>query len=261
MKAISSFLILISILSCSAEQSKIKSAIDNDRNEITQIAPPKLFYVDFKNPDCKIQIDSAKKDIKNNKLTFVDPLDLASLRYEYEIKEILSEYHIDYIIAGENCTLEQECFAFYMDSIISQKFGSSFISSIRRQADSLFLAQWETKEYMYWNIDKDPTYSEQSAEQFILDRLNYPKAWDTIPMKYERQYLMIELLIGNEGRIKEWTYSDIQNIKKSNQKFVGHLHKQIKNIVSNMKLWNPGRLEGNKVNSRILIDINLDKNE
>lgn len=69
------------------------------------------------------------------------------IRYDDEMEEILNQYGIGYIEWGLNCTMEQECYGYYMDSIISQRFGTGFIKQIKNRADSLFLSRWKTKTY------------------------------------------------------------------------------------------------------------------
>lgn len=245
-------------MGCSNEPRNINSTSKLKPQNANLIKPPNLYYVNLTHPDCKIQLDSAKQDVKNGKYTFIDPMGIASIRYEDEITELLSNYKIEYRLKGPNCTNEQECYGYYMDSIINLKFGTEFIKSIRRESDNLFLSRWETKEYMYWNIDEIPTNSEYPSQEFISENLMLPAGWDSIPMKYERQYLMIEVLITSDGELKEWSFDEMNNIKKTNQPFIPEIKIQIQDIISQMTNWNPGRLSNKHVNCKLLLDVNLD---
>lgn len=259
MKKILTFIIILTLIGCSNEQNKISTSTEEKAQIFDDIKPPKLFYVNFSDENCQIQIDNAKKEVKREKYKFIDPLDIGMIRYDDEMEELLANYKIEYSPSGPNCTLEQECYAYYMDSIIQVKFGSKFISSIREKSDSLFLSKWKTKDYMYWNIDEIPSYSKYPAGEFISERLNFSNGWDTIPIKFQRQYLTLEMLISNEGKLKEWKFDDQYNVKKTNLHLIPDLKDQISEVVNKMDEWNPGILSSKRVNCRLLLDVNLDQ--
>lgn len=222
--------------------------------------PPSKYYTDFDNKECKQQIDSAKIDVKHGKLVFEDNSGgWKIIRYDDEMEDILKEYGIQYKETGPNCTLEQECYGYYMDSIINQRFGKEFIKQIEQRADSLFLSRWETKIYDSWNIDEPPYYKEGNAEIYIKQRIKFPENWDTIPMEFERQFVTVEVFIDNEGKLTKWEFHKLYNLKESNEKLLSEIRNQINQIVKKMKQWIPGKLTDKDVNSKDWLDIDLDK--
>jgi len=252
-------LILILILSsCSNEPTKNDVASKKESEYLRKTKPLKLYYVDFKNEECKSQITKAIIDSDNGDLIFIDPTGWTIIRYDQEMEEVLSKFGINYEVSGPNCTLEQECYGYYMDSIIHNKHGENFIKEVRKKSDSLFLSRWKTKIYEYWDIDEIPFYSKYPTEDFLKEQVKFPIGWDTIPMKFERQYLTAELTISNTGKLEKWKHGEMSNIKETNKRFVPALKKQVENIISKMKIWIPGKLDEKNVNTKIWVDINLD---
>jgi len=256
-----SILMICTLWSCKLD--KKETVIEEDEKETVRIVkPPSKYFTDFENEDCKLQIDSAKIDVENGKLVYEDTKgSWAIIRYDDEMEEILKEYGIKYVETGPNCTLEQECYGYYMDSIISQRFGKEFIKQIEQRADSLFLSRWKTKTYESWDIDESPMYKEGDAELYISRKIRFPNSWDTIPMKFERQYLMIDVYISNTGEMIKWEFDELYNLKESNEQFLPNIRRQIGEVLKRMHDWTPAKLNGKKVNSKIWLDINLDKEE
>lgn len=252
------FLSLI-IISLGCQLDKDTPATKEEKERIRRLKPPGKYYTDFDNEECKQQINSAKIDVKNGKLLYEDPRGWVIIRYDEEMEEILGEYGIDYEMTGPNCTLEQECYGYYMDSVINEKYGLKFIKQIQKRADSLFLSRWRTKTYASWDIDIKPSLKNDDAEVYLERRIKFPKNWDTIPMEFERQYVSINVVISNEGKLVKWEHGEMYNLKKSNEQFLPEIQQQISQIMKNMKDWHPGKLEGKKVNSKSWLDVNLDK--
>ena len=78
------------------------------------------YVVDFSDNTCQTQLRQARKDVKSQKLVY-QISSFASPRYEDEREELLGHYGIDYINFGPNCTLYQEFYGYYMDSIIKKR--------------------------------------------------------------------------------------------------------------------------------------------
>ncbi|WP_170254851.1 hypothetical protein, partial [Phaeodactylibacter luteus] len=253
-----SILLICALWSCKLD--KEGTVIEEDGEEPVRIMkPPGKYFTDFENEDCKIQIDSAKIDVENGRLVYEDTKGGWSIiRYDDEMEEILKEYGIEYVEIGPNCTLEQECYGYYMDSIISQRFGKEFIKQIEQKADSLFLSRWKTKTYEYWDIDESPSYK-GDAEVYIENRVKPPLNWDSIPMEFERQFIIVEVTISNKGNLDNWEFDEFYNLKESNEQFLPELKSQISQIIKEMEEWTPGKLIGKDVNSKIWLDIDLDK--
>lgn len=243
----------------SCKLGKEGTVINEDEEAVRIMKPPGKYLTDFENEECKLQIDSAKNDVKNGKLVYEDNSGgWTIIRYDDEMEEILNEYGIEYIETGPNCTLEQECYGYYMDSIISQTFGKEFIKQIEKKADSLFLSRWETNTYEYWDIDEPPSYKGGDAATYIKNKVEYPPNWDAIPMEFERQFVIVEASIDNNGNLKSWEFDDFYNLKQSNEQFLPKIKEQINQIMEGMINWKPGKLMDKNVNSKIWLDIDLD---
>jgi len=236
---------------------KSKMPVDEGDNSEEYYFPK--FIMDFSNSECQKQIREAEKDYKNGKLVH-QFYSVKRDRFNEEFKEILNEYNIEYDYKGEYYHDVQECYGWYMDSVISEKFGENFIPNLKNKADSLYLARWETKTYYYVHLDQEPKYSEDYgfADLFIKKRIGLPSKWDTIPMRDERQYLAVMVTINRKGLLEDWEHENY-NLKDSNEQFYDELKKQIDTILRGMNTWEPGVLNGKEVTSIYRIDINLDK--
>lgn len=78
-------------------------------------------------------------------------------------------------------------------------------------------------------------------------------------MEFERQFVMVDAYIGNDGKLMKWELHEFYNLKESNEQYLPELKKQIDRILNYMNDWNPGKLMGKDVNSTICLDIDLDK--
>jgi len=231
---------------------------DNGEN-LGVFKPIGKYYTDFNDDICKNQIENAKNDVKNGKLVYENSSGWTIIRYDDEMEEILNGYGIEYIDIGPNCTIMQECYAYYMDSIIVQRFGTNFIRQIEKRADSLFLSRWETKIYDSWDLDTKTVYKEGDAEIHVEQKIKFPPSWDTIPMKFERQFVTLDVFINNEGKLTHWEFDDFYNLKKTNERFLPEIKSQVRQIIVKMNEWHPGILMDKKVNSTTWLDIDLDK--
>lgn len=260
-KTVISIIIVCTLWSCNLDKEKPEFE-ENNEEKIKIMKPSGKYFTDFDNDECKWQIESAKIDVRNGKLVYEDPNGGWSIiRYDDEMEEILKDYGIEYIEMGPNCTLEQECYGYYMDSIINQRFGQEFIKQIEQKADSLFLSKWKTKTYEHWDIDESPIFKEGDAELYIEQKIRFPNNWDTIPMKFERQFLMVDVWINNEGKMINWEFDEYYNLKESNKQFLPNIQRQVEQMLKKMIDWTPAKLNNKKVNSKIWLDIDLDKEE
>jgi hypothetical protein len=251
------YILLFFIFSLGCQKSKIPI---NENDDFEEYVFPK-FIMDFSNSKCQRQLREAEKDYQNGKLVYQFYSEQSD-RFRDELKELLSKYEIEYDDKGEYHIDVQECYGWYMDSLISVKFGKDFISGLKEKADSMFLARWETKTYIYWHLDEEPKYSEGYgfSDIFIKNRISFPKSWDTVPMEDQRQYLKIWVTINKKGELEKWEH-EYYNLKETNVQFYDHLKNQTDSLLERMVLWEPGVLNGKKVSSEYLIDINLDKKQ
>ncbi|MBP8238976.1 MAG: hypothetical protein KAX50_03400 [Saprospiraceae bacterium] len=258
-KTVISILMICSLWSCKLDNGS--TAIqENEAEAVRSTKPPGKYCTDFENEECKRQMDSAKIDVRNGKLLYEDNSGgWTIIRYDDEMEEILNAYGIEYMETGPNCTLEQECYGYYMDSIISQRFGKEFIQQIEQRADSLFLSRWRTKIYESWEIDTPPIYNEGDTETYIEQSIKFPEKWDTVPMEFERQFITLNVFVNNQGELTRWEFHEFYNLKESNEKFLPKIQSQVNQIMAGMVAWKPGKLMDRDVNSTIWLDIDLDK--
>lgn len=257
--ALISALLICSLCSCKLDK-KPDVLEGNEEDTLRIIKPPGKYITDFENKACKLQIDCAKIDVRNGRLVYEDNRGgWVIIRYDDEMEEILNGYGIEYLETGPNCTLEQECYGYYMDSIIRQTFGEAFIKQIEKRADSLFLSSWETKTYASWDIDEAPFYKGEEPETYIKNRIRFSENWDTIPMKDKSQFVTIDIFISNQGELTNWEFDDYYNLKETNEQFLPEIRKQINQILRGMIEWAPGKLMDKDVNSTIWLFIYLDK--
>lgn len=245
------FFVCVLIFSCNNPQTAIEEV-----EEFEEYFEPK-FITDFSTKECQDQIEKAKRDFQSGKL--VHQISIRN-RFDEELEELLNEFNIGYFYQVEMCLPIQECYGWYMESLISNKYGKNFIEELEEKADSLFLARWETKTYDYWDIDKDPKYSEfhGAADKYIKSQVQLPIGWDSIPMKFERQFISVWVKIDKDGLLEKWEY-DLHNLKDTNQKFLTNLTRQVDGILEKMTKWEPGVLAGRNVSANYLIDVNLDQ--
>ena len=252
--------IVISVLLFCGCQNSESGKTEPDEEVVVEVEDviPK-YMVDFDSEECKAYLKIAKKHLNEGRLVYqIYPRE--PIRYSEELGELLNSYGIEFENLGMNDMSVQECYGYYMDSVITSRFGEGFIANLEEKADSTFLARWETKVYEYWDLDKEPKYSEGRgfADIFIEKRIKLPENWDSIPMQHERQFFSVITYIDNKGKLVDWEI-DLYNLKETNEIHFGYLKKEIDRVVSKMKDWEPGELNNRKVASEYHIDIHLDK--
>ncbi|MEH0153119.1 hypothetical protein V6R21_03175 [Limibacter armeniacum] len=215
------------------------------------------FGLDYSSTECLEQLEKAKVDAEKDSLTFTVYYGRTP-RYNEELKELWSKENIHFDSRLSCTTVERNCYGYYMDSVVKSRFSQGFIDSMEKKADSIYLAAWQTKTYMYWHLDQNPTYKMTYPEYFIKRDLIYPKGWDTIPM-HLHQYIEVIVTIDNTGEMLDWSFDSSHILKPINEKHLPVLKKQIGVVLKGMGKWEPGILDGKKVKSEILLNINLDK--
>lgn len=217
-------------------------------------------FIDFNEPDCLLYLDSARSDFSKGKIVHPIFESMEIIRYREEFDDLLEMDGIKTELFYDPLWIGQICYAYFMDSVVSAKFGKDYIEVQRVKADSIFLALFETKIYRSWYLDKEPKYSENYgyADSFIKHKIRLPAKWDSVNMEHERQYVRLEMVINKNGNIEKWEF-DIHNLKPSNEKYLGYLKNQISTIIKDMKSWEPGELNGHQVASEIYLDIELDQ--
>lgn len=216
--------------------------------------------IDLNDPNCLFFLDSARSDFATGRIVYPIFESVEIIRYQDEFDDLLemdgihSELFIDSGLSGSIC------YAYFMDSVVTAKFGEDYIEVQRGKADSIFLALFKTKIYRSWYLDKEPKYSENYgyADSFIKRKIKFPAKWDSVNMEHERQYVGLEMVINKNGEIEKWQF-DSHNLKPSNEKYLDYLKNQISTIIKDMKSWEPGELNGHQVASEIYLDIELDQ--
>lgn len=217
-----------------------------------------MFKVDYTDTTCLSELKKARRDVQKGKLVYVSAFDGSFQRYDDELKELLDKQHIIYEPIGENCTGYNLCYGHYMDSVIIKRYGSRFLDSMRREADQLYLSSWATKTYSSFGVDMEPDYCPMQPEAYILSKLQLPKSWDEEPIKNERQYIMLNVLVDSTGSVASISFDTASNLKKSNRKHRSYFKKEVTRIIHSMGQWQPATVNNHRVKCWQFIDINLD---
>lgn len=250
------FIFFLLIISC----NRNKAVVTEAQPKIITVKIPKYNYgYDTTEARCKFDLDRAKKDYKNGKLVFSNFGLLVKSRDE--IEEILNKKGIGFKPLGENCTGLSNCYGYYMDSILKQKFGKNFFEDLKKEADKLSQSRWKTKVYNYEEVDSPAVYPGTSdvvyLQEITTKMFKRPIGWDSGKMENnESESVSIEIIVDSNGKsiIPEKDYFRY-NLKKSNLKHLKYLKKEIRRVVNDLKLWKPAVMNGHKVKSDEYIDV------
>ncbi|GAB3533036.1 hypothetical protein GCM10027443_17720 [Pontibacter brevis] len=250
------------LFSCS-DQITEKAEKLNEQNlteeaNLSPPPPPLGEHIDRNDVLCLSEIERAKADVKKGILVYSKYGGIR--RHDDELEELLKKFNVAYKPLGMNCEADLNCYGVYMDSLIAEKYGDSFIRSLGEIADHMFEARWATKTYEYWDVDVEPKYSSVPPDTFILKKLTFPKGWDYEPMRSERQFFFAEFVIDTTGMVSDIKVGNFgYNLKDTNEKYLAYFKREIKSIIEEMEPWEPALFNSHKVKSWYLVDINLDK--
>jgi SepF-like predicted cell division protein (DUF552 family) len=266
---------LIILITISCNQEKYQEVENKEAKTIVRVPPPPLkYYVDFNSIKCKEQLVEAKKQVEKGNLVYQISSNYIS-RYDEEFEVLLANNGIGYINYGPNCTLGQECFGYYMDSIIHKRFGNDFISQIEKQADSLYLLK-ALKSYavLYWDCDKKPINKSRSISESEGIYLKVPyqvkfnkRTWKTTAgdemWAIDRPFMDISFIINKDGSLSNFELKEFVYVLNENQKLENELLEfAIQKIKSDYNDWIPGIIDGQIVNTKYILRVNFkDEND
>jgi hypothetical protein len=256
-------LILISILtfSCSNQnQEEAGKVEEQDKMDDQLPPPPPLSKIDLNNESCRSELEKAKSDAKKGFLVYTQ-YGRKFKRYDEELEEVLKKFNIAYKPLGPNCTGELNCYGLFMDSLITEKYGKAFITSLSKIADHMFESRWATKTYKYWDLKVGPSYRNVSPDTFILRNINFPKGWDFEPVEDLNEVIDTEFIVDSAGKVSNIKAAVILvNLKNANKKHLSYLKKEVERVIKEMEPWKPAELNGHKVKCWYHLEIYLNKN-
>lgn len=258
-------LIILIIISCN--QEKYQEVENKEAKTIVRVPPPPLkYYIDLNSKRCKEQLVEAKKQVEKGKLVYQISSNYIS-RYDEEFEILLANHGIQYINYGPNCTLEQECFGYYMDSIIHEKFGSGFISETEKQADSVYLLKVLKTYALFWDCDEKPINKSRSISERIFLKVPYQvkfnrRTWKTTAGEemwaIDRPFMDIAFIINKDGSLSNFDLVEFIYEVNENRKFENNLLEfAINKIKSDYNDWIPGKIDGQIVNTKYILRVNF----
>jgi hypothetical protein len=265
MKYILIILVLCNIICCQNKSANNTDSIANDSFKAITVRVLSQFEIDLRDSVCIHEIAKAEKDFKKGIIEY-SFFKGAHKEYSYteEVSELLRSKGIKFRLLGENCTGELNCYGYYMDSIISVKYGKIFIDSIFETAKQIAESSWRTKTYRYDQVDSSAHYinieNERSADEFIKANIILPNNWvNTTHADDKRQFATLTLIIDTNGKATMLKGKSEFYVKEKNKKYIGLLEKQIIESLESMKPWNPAILNRHKVKYEYWADIYLDR--
>jgi hypothetical protein len=147
-----------------------------------------------------------------------------------------------------NCTGEEQCYGYYMDSVITRLHGPAFLKRLKQQADQRFLSAWPTRNYLSWDLDVPPRGRVEDVDAYVTAHLPHPRGWDTRPKlgsfgEYaERQYLSATFTVDHTGQLGSIRFpADMPgNVKGANRRFLPVVQREIRHLIRAAGPWQAG---------------------
>jgi len=254
------YIVLLSLFAIACKNENQKNT-ENFMEVVDIVSLPPEFYIEVNNPECITEFKRAANDAGKGILVCTNYTGI-DFKHHNEIKELLKEKSIQYKPLGENCTGEQNCYGYYMDSLIKQKYGKDFLNDITIKAHALSDSRWETKIYNFDEVDENIRFLNDDIESpgaYISKDWPHPENWDFKPIEdtYSRQYIMIEVVVDTLGKATGVANSYMYNLKKSNEKHLPYLKKEIKKRVEALTGWQPALLNKHKVKCTTFVEVSF----
>lgn len=264
MKKLLLFISILFILSCN-KNSNINNNIkitDSNTNKKDSIAT----IIGNVSPDddvCIGEIEDAKRDLENNKLTYYvrkEPITYGN--YTDELKKLLRPLGIkcEKLSGIGNCiplvNSRSGCYFDYMNAGIKQKFKNGFIDSLETQAMKTYIAK--NIDYVIAYIDvtskakfysKSKTYKtqRQDAQADFIKYFTFPKSFNqNNPWKANTSFI-----IHRDGSIKI-SNINIEFGNESDKQFEKYFRKQVESFVLETK-WIIYQIEELKIDSEVYL--------
>lgn len=182
--------------------------------------------------------------------------------YDSDLDTLLNEQGIGFKYEPMTCTPDGECYAYYMDSVITSMRGYGFVNRLKHAAHRRFLSQWRTRRYGSGDAEIAATSSVGDVNTYITARLPRPQGWDPLPKRdstasfAQRQFISGEFTIDSTGKITGIEWSDA-NIKDSNRRHLPYFRREISRLLHTTGPWQPARLAGHWVAYYEFLDVTL----
>jgi len=210
---------------------------------------------------CDAERKNALRDIKNNQLVYTHIFGMVEMyRSDAEMDSLLSGYSIKTKESGYYCTVpssKQNCYAREMNKEIAGRYGSTFIDSLRKKAEIIYVRKNRDKIFTFEECDmnsrylKSNDYSEalKLIETGFWQETDYPE--DFIYRKDKDSYSSMEanFILYKDGSISE-PEVDIRFQDDRNYQFSGYFMDQLKTFVKKSK-WKAATSIGIPVNSEM----------
>lgn len=158
------------------------------------------------------------------------------------------------------------CYCDFMKEEIDKKFGKTFIDSLLRVSDSLYVENNISGTFDYTICDTRPNYpkdtvsaSDEYSEVFQRDfdtKVKYPVGYIKSPGHNTPAFADVRLYVdklGNATITSCWFYFDI----KKNHRYEKYFENKIQNVMRKTG-WTPAIIRKQKVNSDMVMRLGLD---
>ena len=218
---------------------------------------------------CINQRERAKRDIKNGKLTYFYYMGMVEMyRSNDEMKELLSKYNIKIDSTLTTCFAPAPGFEYYcyekeMRNAIDEKYGISFIDSLRLQAEKKYVSKYPDKIYEFEDCDTIARYprAKNYKEHFdnykkdYFKNFKYPKGY-----KYKNEksfsYTTAEFILHKDGSISDIEVeTTFQN--SENEKYSKLFDKRMTEFIKKTD-WIPAKSAGIVVSSKMPIYVSYE---
>jgi len=257
MKKWSLLFFIITLLSCNS--NKKKSVVD---------------LVNLKDTSCVKELEEAKKDLENNKLSYCNYTGSfinLPLRAQKEMDSILKLHNIEFINESSPCVVDEKlnyhCYCEFMQEKIDEKFGEKFIDSLLFISDSLHVLKNLNELYyngsMAGSWDKpalfpgDIYYDEinHSGLQKLFDsKVIYPNDYRYSKSPNSLTFLQVYLDIDRNGNAKIYDYHieffDYKTKESGYNKKYWEYFKEIAFALIEKTTWIPAKIKNINVNSK-----------
>lgn len=253
------FLLSVFLFSCKAKkQQYVKSEYDPIAGISVAMDEEEKKYWDSL---CVAESENALKDIRNNQLTYTHVFGMVEMHNSNaEMDSLLNTYSIKTREAPYYCMApasKQNCYAREMNIEIAKRFGNSFIESLRKKAEIMYVNNNKNRVFPFEECDRNSRYFKTNDYSISLDLVkedfwnetDYPE--DFIYRKEKDFYSSMEanFILYKDGSISEPDV-DITFQNDNNYQFSGYFMDKIKKFVKKSK-WKSATHVGIPVNSEM----------
>lgn len=221
---------------------------------------------------CLKDLDLAKKDIAKGHLVYchyVGNIVWNGLRSEKEMTLLLNSYGISFKNETSSCIVyegqSEHCYCEFMDEQIRNKFGSNFLDSLLKSADSLYVFQHLSDTFYYADCDTWPHYpnerrGNEEFSEFLQSDFNgivkYPEGYTKKENRDTSAFVDIGFVVNKEGRASNLSYNFIF-AHEENERYEPYFESVIEPLIIKIK-WASAVILKQKVNSSMNLRIEFE---